>query len=129
MLLVFFVVPSTAQSFVFDHSRTSPMKHDACYGDKRLASDVIEPIHSVLRGASIDNVGEETVTVLGREWRIFNEDGSLHREIRRGTSESSMVVGLQPVLEPGDSFIYHSGTDVKSSSGYMEGSFQVSSFH
>lgn len=75
--------------------------------------------------SSIDNVGEDTVTVLGREWRIFNGDGSLHREIRRGTSESRMVVGLQPILEPGDSFIYHSGTDVKSRSGHMEGSFQV----
>lgn len=63
--------------------------------------------------------------MLGREWKIFNGDGSLHREIRRGSSESRMVVGLQPILEPGDSFIYHSGTDVKSSSGTMEGSFQV----
>lgn len=75
--------------------------------------------------SSIDNVGKDTVTVLGREWRIFNGDGSLHREIKRGTSESRMVVGLQPILEPGDSFIYHSGTDVKSRSGCMEGSFQV----
>lgn len=74
---------------------------------------------------SIDNIGNDTVTVLGREWRIFNGDGSLHREIRRGTSESRMVVGLQPILEPGDSFIYYSGTDVKSSSGFMEGSFEV----
>lgn len=70
-------------------------------------------------------MGEEPVTVLGREWKIFNKDGSLHREIKRGTLESMKVVGLQPVLEPGHSFIYYNGTDVKSSSGHMEGSFQV----
>ena len=35
------------------------------------------------------------------------------------------MVGCTPILKPGDSFEYHSGTDLDMTQGYMEGSFQM----
>lgn len=73
----------------------------------------------------IDNTGEESATVLGREWRIFSQDGSLDHEIKRGTPIAQRVVGLCPIIKPGTSFVYCSQTPLTSRNGQMEGSFQV----
>jgi len=67
----------------------------------------------------IKNNGEETVQLLSRYWRITNAVGALH-EIR-----GEGVVGEQPVLEPGQSFEYTSGTPLSTSSGIMGGNYQM----
>ena len=67
----------------------------------------------------IQNDGHETVQLLSRYWRITNALGLLH-EVR-----GDGVVGEQPVLEPGQSFEYTSGTPLSTASGIMGGNYQM----
>ena len=70
---------------------------------------------------SIENSGEETVQLLNRHWRITDKLGRL-QEVK-----GSGVVGEQPVLNPGDSFQYTSGTPLQTPSGIMIGSYEMES--
>lgn len=65
----------------------------------------------------IENCGEETVQLRNRHWRITDAMGRVH-EVR-----GDGVVGEQPVLEPGESFEYTSGTPLSTPSGIMVGSY------
>ena len=67
----------------------------------------------------IENVGGETVQLLTRHWRIT--DGRGHVVDVRGEG----VVGEQPLLEPGESFQYTSGTPLPTPTGIMDGSYQM----
>ena len=67
----------------------------------------------------IENHGEETVQLLRRHWRITDALGRV-QEVK-----GSGVVGEQPVLEPGASYEYTSGTPLKTPSGFMVGSYQM----
>lgn len=67
----------------------------------------------------IENVGAETVQLLTRHWRIT--DGRGHVVEVRGEG----VVGEQPLLEPGESFQYTSGTPLPTPTGIMDGSYQM----
>ncbi len=67
----------------------------------------------------IENLGSDTVQLLSRYWRITDSTGSV--EEVRGPG----VVGEQPVLSPGHSFEYTSGTPLTTPSGIMEGSYQM----
>ena len=67
----------------------------------------------------IDNVGSETVQLLGRHWIITDSDGEV--EEVRGPG----VVGKQPVLKPGESFEYTSGVPLPTASGFMTGRYQM----
>lgn len=98
-----------------------------CFVEAFLTLSVLRPDRNKNEMmSSMDNIGETAATVLGREWRIYNDDGTLEQEIRKGTPVARAVVGLQPVIKPGASFIYYSRTAVSSTRGIMEGSFQVS---
>lgn len=66
---------------------------------------------------SIENDGQETVQLVTRHWRITDSMGRL-QEVR-----GAGVVGEQPVLEPGESFEYTSGTPLPTPSGIMAGSY------
>ncbi len=70
---------------------------------------------------SIENSGEETVQLLNRHWRITDKLGRL-QEVK-----GSGVVGEQPVLNPGDSFEYTSGTPLQTPSGIMVGTYEMES--
>lgn len=70
----------------------------------------------------VSNYGLKTVQLLGREWSIRNNDGSIHAEVPRG---SPGVVGQTPVLRPGQQFEYSSGTTFDSPGGSVQGSFQM----
>ena len=70
---------------------------------------------------TIQNCGEETVQLLRRHWIITDGDGNV-QEV-----EGEGVVGLQPVIEPGQLFRYTSGTVVGTTVGSMEGSYQLRS--
>ena len=65
----------------------------------------------------IENLGQETVQLLSRHWRITDQLGRL-QEVR-----SAGVVGEQPTLNPGQSFEYTSGTPLQTPSGIMVGSY------
>jgi ApaG protein len=67
----------------------------------------------------IENCGEETVQLRNRSWRITDATGKLLEVNGPG------VVGEQPVLKPGESFEYTSGTPLSTPSGIMVGSYEM----
>ena len=67
----------------------------------------------------IENGGPDTVQLRARYWRIIDGNG---RTIEvRGAG----VVGQQPILRPGESFEYKSGTPLETASGMMLGAYQM----
>tara|TARA_Y100000813_G_C24126066_1_gene335190 strand:- start:392 stop:805 length:414 start_codon:yes stop_codon:yes gene_type:complete len=69
----------------------------------------------------IENQGADTVQLLNRYWRITDAMGTSHEVRGEG------VVGEQPVLAPGESFEYTSGTPLATPSGVMVGSYEMES--
>ena len=67
----------------------------------------------------IENNGAETVQLRRRHWRIT--DGLGRTQEVRGPG----VVGEQPILGPGQSFEYTSGTPLTTPSGIMVGSYEM----
>jgi ApaG protein len=67
----------------------------------------------------IENNGGETVQLRNRYWRITDSLGRI-QEVR-----GAGVVGEQPVLKPGESFEYTSGTPLPTPSGFMVGTYQM----
>lgn len=67
----------------------------------------------------IENQGAETVQLVSRHWKITDAQGNL-QEVR-----GEGVVGEQPVLQPGGSFEYTSGTPLATPSGIMSGTYQM----
>ena len=69
----------------------------------------------------IDNQGNEKVQLVNRYWRIIDANGTMQEVRGKG------VVGEQPVLNPGETFEYTSGTPLTTSSGFMEGTYEMKS--
>ena len=67
----------------------------------------------------IENQGGDVVQLRSRHWRITDSLGRI-QEVR-----GAGVVGEQPVLKPGDSFEYTSGTPLPTPSGIMTGTYQM----
>jgi ApaG protein len=67
----------------------------------------------------IFNEGAETVKLLKRSWQITDGLG------RTQTVHGEGVVGAQPVLEPGGTFEYTSGTPLPTPSGFMRGAYHM----
>jgi ApaG protein len=67
----------------------------------------------------IENRGAETVQLRRRHWRITDAMGRM-QEVR-----GPGVVGEQPVLAPGQSYEYTSGTPLPTPSGIMVGSYDM----
>lgn len=68
---------------------------------------------------NIENVGIHAVQLMRRHWHIFDSNGT-QREV-----EGEGVVGLQPVIEPGQSHEYVSGCNLKTDMGSMKGEYQM----
>ncbi len=68
---------------------------------------------------TIRNNGKRVAQLLSRHWIITDADGN--RQEVRGEG----VVGQQPVLAPGESFEYTSGTFLATPVGTMKGSYQM----
>jgi ApaG protein len=68
---------------------------------------------------NIANGSPIAVQLLRRTWHITNAHG--HTQIVQGEG----VIGKTPVLEPGESFEYTSGTPLSTSSGFMTGKFHM----
>jgi ApaG protein len=68
---------------------------------------------------SIDNNSNFPVKLLRRHWHIFDSNGN-YREV-----EGEGVVGVQPVLEPGESHQYISGVNLRTDLGRMIGHYQM----
>ncbi len=70
---------------------------------------------------TIQNQGQQTAQLLTRHWVITDSNHKVH-EVR-----GDGVVGEQPVLKPGEKFVYTSGTMLETSVGTMKGSYQMES--
>jgi ApaG protein len=69
----------------------------------------------------IENKGQIAVQLRNRYWRITDALGRV-QEVR-----GAGVVGEQPLLKPGQSFEYTSGTPLPTPSGIMTGSYEMES--
>ncbi len=66
---------------------------------------------------AIHNTGRVSAQLISRTWHINDADG-LHEKVR-----GLGVVGHQPLLKPGESFEYTSGTRLRTPTGTMHGSY------
>jgi len=68
---------------------------------------------------TISNNGQVPAKLLSRHWVITNGDGGVQQV--RGAG----VVGQQPLIQPGHSHTYSSGTVLSTRVGTMQGSYQM----
>ena len=68
---------------------------------------------------TIENNNLFAVKLLRRHWHIYDSNGSL-REV-----EGEGVVGVQPQINPGESYQYVSGCNLRSEIGKMYGTYQM----
>ena len=67
----------------------------------------------------IENLGTAPVQLISRTWRIIDSMGRVQ------TVRGEGVIGQQPVLEPGETFEYTSGTPLDTPSGFMSGQYHM----
>ncbi|MDE3235293.1 MAG: Co2+/Mg2+ efflux protein ApaG [Bacteroidota bacterium] len=72
---------------------------------------------------TIENHNSFDVKLLRRHWFIFDSN-SEHREV-----EGDGVVGVQPLLKPGEQFQYVSGCNLKTEMGKMHGYYTMENQH
>ena len=68
---------------------------------------------------TIENHNSFTVKLLRRHWQIFDSNAE-YREV-----EGDGVVGMQPVIAPGEHYQYVSGCNLKTEIGKMSGSYTM----
>jgi len=85
-------------------------------------ADYSNPLQSEFMFAyriTLENHNGFPVKLHSRHWQIFDSNGS-HREV-----EGEGVVGVQPVLQPGESYQYVSGCNLRTEMGKMKGTYQM----
>ena len=68
---------------------------------------------------TIENHNVFAVKLQSRHWHIFDSNGS-YREV-----EGEGVVGMQPVINPGDEYQYVSGCNLHTEMGRMQGTYTM----
>lgn len=68
---------------------------------------------------TIRNMGRQPVQLLRRHWDIHDSSGEDHEIDGEG------VIGVQPVIEPGDEHTYNSFCVLKSYKGSMQGYYEM----
>lgn len=68
---------------------------------------------------TVSNNGDNTIQLLSRHWVITDANNQVQEVRGQG------VVGEQPVIKPGQSFGYTSGTVLSTPVGTMTGSYQM----
>jgi ApaG protein len=66
---------------------------------------------------TLSNTGDVAAQLISRSWNVNDANG--HTEKVRGLG----VVGQQPLLQPGETFEYTSGTRLRTPTGTMHGSY------
>ena len=82
-------------------------------------SDPAENYYVWAYRVQITNKSDQIVQLRSRYWHITDSNGQV-QEVR-----GFGVVGEQPVLRPGESFEYTSGTPLSTPSGIMMGNYQM----
>lgn len=72
---------------------------------------------------SIENHNIFPIQLKRRQWYIFDSSGN-HREV-----EGEGVVGVQPVIKPGETYQYVSGCDLETEMGKMVGFYSMQNLH
>lgn len=67
----------------------------------------------------IENLTDYSVQLMRRHWTIFDSNGT-KREV-----EGEGVVGIQPIIAPGQNHEYVSGCNLKTDMGTMEGTYEM----
>lgn len=67
----------------------------------------------------ISNLSDRTVQLINRHWIITDGVGAVQEVKGVG------VIGEQPIIRPGQSFTYTSGTPLSTPSGFMRGSYEM----
>ena len=80
-------------------------------------SDPLQDVFAFAYTVTVTNTGRMPVQLISRHWVIQDERG--HTEEVKGLG----VVGQQPLLRPGESFQYTSGTRLAPPPGSRRGSF------
>jgi ApaG protein len=89
-------------------------------------SDYSNPLNQEFMFAyriTLENHNNFTVKLLRRHWFIFDSNGE-HREV-----EGEGVIGIQPVLKPGETYQYVSGCNLKTEMGRMHGTYLMENQH
>ena len=76
-----------------------------------------EGIYGFAYTVTVTNTGAVAAQLISRHWIISDANG--HTEEVKGLG----VVGHQPLLKPGESFQYSSGSRLRTASGTMHGSY------
>ena len=76
-----------------------------------------QAIYSFAYRVTVTNTGQVAAQLIARHWVISDANG--HTEEVKGLG----VVGQQPLLKPGESFQYTSGSRLHTASGTMHGSY------
>ncbi|MFH0934202.1 MAG: Co2+/Mg2+ efflux protein ApaG [Pseudomonadota bacterium] len=82
-------------------------------------SDEADNRHVFAYTITLTNEGDHAVQLLSRHW-IINDANNHVQEVK-----GKGVVGEQPVIKPGQSFEYTSGTVLATQVGTMSGSYQM----
>jgi ApaG protein len=100
---------------------SSPQKIQVAAQVKYVAEQSDEADHRYVFSYSITitNNGDSTVQLLGRHWVITDSNNQVQEVRGQG------VVGEQPVIKPGESYGYTSGTVLSTPVGTMSGSYQM----
>ena len=76
-----------------------------------------EGMYAFAYRVTIRNTGKVTAQLISRIWNVNDANGRTERVKGLG------VVGHQPLLKPGESFEYSSGTRLRTPTGTMHGSY------
>jgi ApaG protein len=76
-----------------------------------------DALYSFAYTVTITNTGEVPAQLISRHWVIVDAGG--HTEEVKGLG----VIGHQPLLKPGESFQYSSGSRLRTPTGTMHGSY------
>jgi ApaG protein len=82
-------------------------------------SNVLTQKYVFIYTVTIENHGTETVQLLRRSWLIKDSIGDIYEVNGEG------VIGKQPIIKPNESFTYQSYCVLKSTSGSMEGMYEM----
>ena len=74
-------------------------------------------LHAFAYTVTVTNTGDVPAQLISRTWHVNDANG--HTERVKGLG----VVGQQPLLQPGQSFEYTSGTRLRTPTGTMHGSY------
>ena len=72
---------------------------------------------------TIWNHNDFAVKLQRRKWQIFDSNGN-YREV-----EGEGVVGVQPIMQPGEKYQYVSGCNLRTEMGKMHGTYTMENLH